>query len=99
MASNRLITSTYRGVIKIWDLLEGQCLFSFLAFSHKSAVCILDNVPNEANMFLSGDEDRIIRIWDLKRPKKKCINKILIRLRFKLMTALLLFMIKYASKD
>ena len=33
-------------------------------------------------MFISGDIRGIIRIWDLKRPKKKCISKLLKRLRY-----------------
>ena len=80
LANNRLITSSGRGLIQIWDLLEGRCLLTLI--SHKSAVCILDNVPNEANMFLSGDEDGIICIWDLKRPKNKCISKLFISFRY-----------------
>jgi WD40 repeat protein len=81
LANNRLITSTsYGGLIKIWDLLEGQCLLTLN--SHNTEVILLDTVPNEANMFISRDKHGIIRIWDLKRPKKKCINKILIRLRY-----------------
>jgi len=86
LTNNRLITGTVRGLIKIWDLLEGQCQFSL--FSHKSAVFKLDTVPNEADMFISGNENGIIRIWDLKKPKEKCVSKILIRLRFKLIKAL-----------
>jgi WD40 repeat protein len=74
LAKNRLITSTERGIIKIWDLLQGRCLFSLN--SHYKAVILLDTVPNEANMFISGDNHGILRIWDLNKPKKKCITKI-----------------------
>jgi len=86
LSSNRLITSTDRGLIKIWDLLEGRCLFSLN--SHYKKVFLLDTLLNQENMFISGDIRGIIRIWDLKRPKKKCIKKIFIRSRFKLIKAL-----------
>jgi len=80
LSSNRLITSTDRGLIKIWDLLEGRCLFSLN--SHYKKVFLLDTLLNQENMFISGDIRGIIRIWDLKRPKKKCISKLLKRLRY-----------------
>jgi WD40 repeat protein len=74
LAKNRLITSTERGIIKIWDLLQGRCLSSLN--SHYKAVILLDTVPNEANMFISGDNHGILRMWDLNKPKKKFISKI-----------------------
>jgi WD40 repeat protein len=74
LAKNRLITSTERGIINIWDLLQGRCLFSLN--SHYKAVILLDTVPNEANMFISGDNHGILRMWDLNKPKKKFISKI-----------------------
>ena len=48
LSNNRLITGTVRGLIKIWDLLEGRCLFSL---NSDKTVFKLDTVPNEENMF------------------------------------------------
>jgi WD40 repeat protein len=55
--------------IKVWDMIEYQCINMILSDFGYTCLCLLPN-----GFFASGDRDRKVKIWDMK--PFKCINSL-----------------------
>ncbi|XP_044368639.1 coatomer subunit beta'-2 isoform X2 [Triticum aestivum] len=64
-----VLSSSYGGLIKLWDWDKGwECITTFEG-EHSDVVCQLAFNPNDTSSFASVSNDRTIKVWGLDSPK------------------------------
>ncbi|HEX8334037.1 MAG TPA: WD40 repeat domain-containing protein [Segetibacter sp.] len=68
---NSLITSSYDGVVRLWDVSSGSLRKEFLG--HSNTIRTVDISP-DGKLIASGGEESVIKLWDVETGK--CINNL-----------------------
>ncbi len=69
-----IISGSYDGEVRVWNLTRKATLFSILA--HEGAVNGISYAP-DGNVFVSCGDDKIVRLWslaDLERQEKGTVE-------------------------
>ena len=67
VTKNQMLTSSWDGTIRIWDITTGLMLKKFKG--HQGAVHTAIYSP-DGKYIISGGDDRVIRIWDINGSKQ-----------------------------
>ncbi|HZR41128.1 MAG TPA: helix-turn-helix domain-containing protein [Ktedonobacteraceae bacterium] len=60
--NNFLVSISYGGKVKLWDVERGRCLGTLQGYSH--VICAVSFSP-DGNLLVHGDDHGMLRVWDV----------------------------------